>query len=854
MSDRKRTSLVDGPSSPLFRPVAFRGNTSFVALKNAAVSAEMKRIADRAPSCNCVSWGIPFRVNRAILAVGKPVTVRVAPIKTQWLVFLHAADWRLLPHEGDPSAQLKDGRPFAERIADYVVVYADGREERIPIRQRREIGMCIARWGEEPLESVNHHKPFPVGDDSEKPWYDFGAAQTKVRGGQRGPWVNTVWAWANPRPSQRIVALRIEPLISAVVISGISAGNASAPPLRWRTRRKALLTLPRGTAFDPSVDEQGRLSQIRLDMGQVISAKPRTVYPERDWPKTYNNLPPRVSDHEILVEYASHPDARFHLPGGRMVPVSALEGKGRGGPLVVVPPATERVTLRVVEKDSGKEVPVKLHVHGRFGEYLAPVDRHRIPNGNWFEDYSVDFVADSLNHYCTYIPGRTVIDLPVGAVYIEVSKGFEIKPVRRVVKVTRGRREITIELDKVLHWREMGWVTADTHVHFLSPQTALLEGAGEGVNVTNLLASQWGELMTNVGDFDGHTTIGSRESGGDGEYLVRVGTENRQYMLGHISLLGYSGDIIAPMTTGGPEEAAIGDPVGALLTEWARQCKNQGGVVVLPHFPFPRCEHAATIVSGLADAVELNSHGRYGIYSYSLADWYRYLNCGYQMAAVGGTDKMSTARAVGLVRTYAKIDPRRTFTYDSWKDAIRRGNTFVTFGPLLEFSVDGRPMGSRLRMTASGGAVDVEWEVGSCTIPMTRVDLMVNGDIRESRTVRPWADRGSWSVKLDRSSWLAILVRGRQGDKPEGVMAHSSTVMVDVARSRHIAAADAVTILDHIEGALAYIDTIGTRAETRRYKQMRLILTGAYRTLHNRMHQAGLFHDHLPVSDRPEHH
>ena len=77
------------------------------------------------------------------------------------------------------------------------------------------------------------------------------------------------------------------------------------------------------------------------------------------------------------------------------------------------------------------------------------------------------------------------------------------------------------------------------------------------------------------------------KAGGDGEYLVRVGTENRQHVLGHISLLGYSGDIIAPMTTGGPDESALGDPVEILLTEWARQCKQQGGLVVLPHFPNP---------------------------------------------------------------------------------------------------------------------------------------------------------------------------------------------------------------------------------------------------------------------------
>ncbi|RWC27853.1 MAG: hypothetical protein EOS70_28820 [Mesorhizobium sp.] len=85
------------------------------------------------------------------------------------------------------------------------------------------------------------------------------------------------------------------------------------------------------------------------------------------------------------------------------------------------------------------------------------------------------------------------------------------------------------------------------------------------MNVINLLASQWGEMMTNVGDFDGRTTLGSKAAGGDGEFLVRVGTENRQRVLGHISLLGHSGNMIVPLAAGGPDESAIGDAVSALI-------------------------------------------------------------------------------------------------------------------------------------------------------------------------------------------------------------------------------------------------------------------------------------------------
>ena len=494
-------------------------------------------------------------------------------------------------------------------------------------------------------------------------------------------------------------------------------------------------------------------------------------------------------------------------------------------------------------------------MHGESGEYLPPVDRHRQPNQAWFEDYSVDFIHQGA-HNCTYIPGETQLKLPVGHVYIEISKGFEVKPIRTRFKVLPSTKEITVEIEKVLPWREKGWVTADTHVHFLSPNSALLEGAGEGVNVVNLLASQWGELMTNVGDFDGKTTHGSREKGGDGEYLVRVGTENRQHVLGHISLLGYNGRILAPMTTGGPDEAALGDPIEILLAEWARLCKKQDGVVILPHFPNPRLEYPVSILNGDVNGVEMTSWGNLysGISPYSLTDWYRFLNNGYFVAAVGGTDKMSAGTAVGTVRTYAKIEKDREFTYESWKEAIRKGNTFVSYDPLLEFKVDGHIPGSRIKMTSTGGSVDLSWKVESVTIPMTKVELVVNGEIREGRSVNPWKDEGSWHVNMKKSSWAALLVRGHYQNKAEMIAAHSSPVMLHVADSDFFAAADAMTILDQVEGAMAYIDSIGTRAEDKIYKRMRLVLESAHRSLHNRLHQAGVYHDHTPTTDHPEHH
>jgi hypothetical protein len=143
------------------------------------------------------------------------------------------------------------------------------------------------------------------------------------------------------------------------------------------------------------------------------------------------------------------------------------------------------------------------------------------------------------------------------------------------------------------------------------------------------------------------------------------------------------------------------------------------------------------LIHGDVDAVEMCSWGHLysGIDPYSLSDWYRYLNCGYFYPAVGGTDKMSANTAVGTIRTYARIPEGRPFTYDTWMDAVRSGDTFVTYGPLLEFRVEGKSPGSRIQMSPHGGTVDVEYELASVTVPMSRVDLLVNGEIRESRRI-----------------------------------------------------------------------------------------------------------------------
>src|SRR5439155_2486850 len=139
------------------------------------------------------------------------------------------------------------------------------------------------------------------------------------------------------------------------------------------------------------------------------------------------------------------------------------------------------------------------------------------------------------------------------------------------------------------------------------------------------------------------------------------------------------------------------------LAHWADASHRHGGTVVLAHLPNPNGEPAVLVATGRADAVEMIDQR-----SPSHLDYYRYLNCGYRLPLVGGTDKMSSEVPVGLYRTYVFIPPEQDFTYETWCANLAAGRTFMSGGPIISFSVDGHAIGDTLHLAGNGGTVEVE--------------------------------------------------------------------------------------------------------------------------------------------------
>ena len=851
------------PSSSLFTPLPLE--TAFNC-DRATLDERLKLLEDDAFGSSSYR-GIPFQFGaekrpNAILLDGNEVSIATAALRASYLVFAHIVEKRplrlpadLADYQGEIHRDgATPGNDLGDLVAAYQLIYADGSAATIPIRRRFAIQQPRIEWGASAFAAVPHRQDTVVASNAESfnlgraPETGYGHGENR-HGSGRDEAGEPIWLYAlpNPNPDKAISEIRLVAKEERALIFGISATQLEAHPLRAQVRRKLALRLPAGVRFNAN----GELDGVDIDLGVVISARAMLEYDQERWLGEATNAQPARSESVAIIEYAAHPQAKMYLQAedGHL---HEYDLSVADAAVIEVAEARQLARVKVVDS-AGREVAVRIHFHGAQGEYLPPRGNHRRVNGNWFEDNYGEFV-NSLNQYA-YIHGHCEVDMPLGEVFVEITRGYEIQPIRHSIEVTLETDEITFSLDKVLDWGERGWVTADTHVHFLSPQTAWLEGAAEGVNVVNLLASQWGEMFSNVSDFDGRTTFGAKDFGGDGEFLVRVGTENRMQVLGHISLLGYSGAMIHPLCSGGPSESAIGDALEVSMAEWAERCIAQNGLVVLPHAPNPQAERAADIVLGLVHAIEMMTFNPFDaqITPYGLLDWYRYLNLGYQIPLVGGSDKMTAASLLGGIRTYSQMG-ERDFTYENWMESVKAGNTFVTVGPLLELAVEGLAPGSQLELPAGGGIVNVSWRVESAALPIEKVEVVVGGfGVEEQIVDGALLANGSCEITIAESTWVALRVRGSHAGRAGEIAAHSSCVQVRVDGRRPFKQADALAVLEQIEGAIAFIDTLAPRPEAQRYKKIRATVEAAHNRLHQLMHRQGVYHEHTPLHGHGEH-
>jgi len=805
------------------------------------------------PTGSQTYYGLPFDVGGGEERVaGFGEGVRVEPVMIE---VKSAARHVVFAHRLLDSSIAQGGTPVGIPCAAYVFVYADGEEVRVPIRERLEIAVIPSSWGQLPILAKPDTKDSLVSREEGR-FEDTGFRQTEAK--QEWPKAFYLWYWTNPQPDRAIETIRIEPQGPRFCLGAVTLSHLEEPPIFRAAKRPVKISLTR----DQDAERTGNL-EVEVDRGVATYpySLPRETPEEflSDDLKGWGERPNKKAS-PSYVEIAANPSATVTVKhGGQQlgqVTWGKVEENGEaesetGVRVELVDPGRNWVKVTIVDDGTGRPVPCRVHFRSPEGIPYAPHGHHPHVNSNmgtWHIDMGGDVRLGSISY--AYIDGKCEGWLPRGDVLVDVARGYEYEPLRTKIGIAPGQQELTLRIKRMTDMNAERYFSGDSHVHFLSTQGAHLEAAAEGVNVVNLLQSQWGHLFTNTEEFTGRPSVAQ-----NGQTIVYANQENRQHILGHLTLLGLR-EPVMPWCSDGPSEAEMGGNMETTLCRWADACHKQGGTVIIPHLPTPNCEPAALIATGRADAVEFLTHG-----DYTHKEYYRYLNCGYRLPLVGGTDKMTGDVPVGIYRTYVHIPEGEEFNYDNWCKHLKSGNTFLSGGPLLRLSVEGKPIGSTLSLPSGGGTVEVEVSAQS-VLPFHSLEIVMNGEVvdrtEEARGTRALKLRSN--VKVEKHSWIAARCAGpgysavpHHDAWHRGIMAHTSPVYLAVGGDWWMFDMDTANyMLTLLHGGIEYIRTrsVQWRPETVTHHHGRKDhlefleepFQQAVAAVHKRMHELGVAH------------
>jgi hypothetical protein len=372
-----------------------------------------------------------------------------------------------------------------------------------------------------------------------------------------------------------------------------------------------------------------------------------------------------------------------------------------------------------------------------------------------------------------HIDGTCEINLPPGPITVEISKGFEYKPIHQVVDQPAGKMAMRFAIERWIDLRAERWYSGDIRIHNLTPHAALLEGAAEDVAVVNLLTFHTENLLAFSGQKPALELPG---------HMVVVNTFNHHRVLGQLALLN-AHRIVFPLTFGQPD-----GPDNWTLADWCDQCHRKGGLVVWSGIGYSGLvalgEQLADLVLGKVDALEMPL-----LTESLLRECYSLLDCNLRPSLVSGSGKAGFIDPIGKLRTYARLNPGDDFSYKNWIEAVRCGRTFVTAGPLLELTVNDREPGGAVS-SATPGKVRIHAKAQSI-FPFERLEIVVNGVAVAAveASGSPTSAVIDGELDIAESGWLAARCWGKapDGDGTTYCTAHTSAVFLEISGQPHTA-------------------------------------------------------------------
>ena len=351
------------------------------------------------------------------------------------------------------------------------------------------------------------------------------------------------------------------------------------------------------------------------------------------------------------------------------------------------------------------------------------------------------------NRFFFYVDGEYESMLPVGTYKLIVSKGSEYGVIQRTIEITADNETaIDVPLSRWIDMPGKNWYSGDDHVHMTrTPNdnasiSAVMQA--EDIHVTNLL--QMGNPY-------------------DTNFTQYAFGKNGRYRAGNHALVPGVED---------PRTAVRGHTISMNINEVYRpadrylrydrifaEYRKQGGLSGYAHvagrlFNVER-GLAIDVPLGAVEFLELLQDG-----ALETQLWYDFLNLGFKLIPMAGSD-FPYLSAPGGDRNYVYVDG--DFTVDAYYAALRKHRTFVTTGPMLEFAVNGQPMGSSLQLPKGG---EVSIVAGAALNPdieaLDRIELVVHGEVVATKNDVSADNTLSLqhTMTVEEGMWLAVRAYG----------------------------------------------------------------------------------------------
>jgi hypothetical protein len=454
---------------------------------------------------------------------------------------------------------------------------------------------------------------------------------------------------------------------------------------------------------------------------------------------------------------------------------------------------TGRLSLKVQDKATSRPAVARVALEDAAGSAYAP------PGALWriFRD---------VGHF--YVRSACAFDLPAGTYRLRAWHGPEYRMQSLSLTVKTGETtERTITLERWTNAR--GWYSGDNHIHanygygeyYNSPATMADMCAGEDLHVCNFMVAN----SDGDGVFDREYFRGRPDPLSTHDTILYWNEEYRSTIWGHMTLVNLK-QVVEPVFTGFKDTTNPYDIPSMSNIAW--KTHRQGGLVNYTHpasllTDLYRGAYSAKglpiyAALGKVDTMDVMGSGDRA----STALYHRLLNCGFRLAASAGTDCFLNriySWLPGGERVYVQL--KGNFSYDKWIAGLRAGRSFVTNGPMLELSVNGKGLGEVLQLPA---AAEVKVRAtASSQFPLDRMEVLYNGQVVAA--TKP-AKAGlsttlDKTLRLDRSGWLALRSSGPAVTDVKGelVYAHTSPVYVIVAGKPAASAKDARYFLAWID-------------------------------------------------------